>query len=267
MKGGAWSVVRGAWGVAAIGTACATAPLRLSAQKLEDNSFLIEEAYNQPTRVVQHIGTAELHHGATGYSFTQEWPLGGPAWQGSYTLVGEQDHGFEVGDALVNLRWQARGGEGATLFLAPRLSLIVPLGEGDKLAGNGGVGLEGAIPLSWEVAPRLTLNANLGASWRPSAENAAGDQAATVEPFAGGSAIYFITPKFNLLAESIWRKGEGVVAEGKTDGEWTQYVAFGARVGIDLPHGVQVVPGAAWMPALGDVPTRSFLYLSIEHGF
>ena len=255
-----------AWGSALLVALWPTGPLAAQA-KLEDNSFLIEEAYNQPTRVVQHISTAELHHGATGFSFTQEWPLGGPKWQGSYTLAGEQDHGFEVGDALLNLRWQARGGEGEALFLAPRLSVIVPVGDGDKLAGNGGFGLEGAIPLSWEAAPRLSFHANVGASWRPSGENGAGDQAATLEPFVGGSAVVFVTPKFNLLAETVWRKGETVTGDGATTGEWTQYLTLGARVGIDLPHGVQLVPGAAYMPALGDVPTRSFVYLSIEHGF
>jgi hypothetical protein len=50
---------------------------RLVAQKLEDNSFLVEEAYNQPDRVVQHILAAAAAEGTTGLSFTQEWPLGG----------------------------------------------------------------------------------------------------------------------------------------------------------------------------------------------
>ena len=65
-------------------------PCRLAAQALEDNSFLVEEAYNQPSREVQHIFTAEVHHGAQVYGFGQEWPLGGMRHQLSYTLVADK---------------------------------------------------------------------------------------------------------------------------------------------------------------------------------
>lgn len=257
----------GAWRAIPLLLFTAAAPQRLSAQKLEDNSFLIEEAYNQPTRVVQHISTAELHHGATAFSFTQEWPLGGQQHQLSYSLFLDVDDGSALGDALVNYRLQALGEEGATLWAAPRISAILPVGDGDKLGGNGGWGVDLALPVSWEVTSRLSLHGNAGATMRPHAENGAGEHAFTLEPYLGGSAIFFVTPKFNLLAETIWRRGEQVVAEDLSQGSWDQLVTLGARLGIDLPHGVQVVPGAAWMPALGDVPTRSFVYLSIEHGF
>ena len=267
MRWGAWYVVRGTWEVVAVALFTAAAPQRLSAQKLEDNSFLVEEAYNQPARVVQHISTAELHHGATAFSFTQEWPLGGQRHQLSYSLFLDVDDGSTLGDALVNYRFQALGGEGAALWAAPRISAIVPVGDGDRLAGNGGWGLDLALPVSWEASGRLTLHGNAGATLRPHAENGAGEHAFTLAPYFGGSAILFITPKFNLLAETVWRYGDGVVAEDVTAGSWDQAVTLGARVGIDLPGGVQVVPGLAWMPAVGEVPTRSFVYLSVEHGF
>ena len=244
------------------------APTRLSAQApLEDNSFLIEEAYNQPARVVQHISTAELHHGSAGFSFTQEWPFRGQRHQLSYTLLAEDDDGFEMGDVALNYRRQVLGKEGAALWMAPRLSLILPVGEASKLGGNGGTGVEAMLPVSWEPSKRLTLHGNLGAAWRPSAENGAGDRAATLEPRLGVSAVLFITPLFNLLAESVWVREQGVVGADRTASTTVQSVTLGARAGFDLPGGVQVVPGMAWMPAVDDVPTRSFVYLSIEHGF
>src|SRR5437773_10521171 len=45
---------------------------------IQDNSFLVEEAYNQEPRVVQHIFgmTRDADHRWTG-TFTQEWPAGG----------------------------------------------------------------------------------------------------------------------------------------------------------------------------------------------
>ena len=269
MRAGTWYVVRGAWWpFSLMAVLTALRPDRLTAQApLEDNSFLIEEAYNQPSRVVQHISTAELHHGATLFSFTQEWPLGGPAHQLSYTIVAEQDQGFRLGDALLNFRWQAIGKDGAHLWAAPRLSALVPVGDAAKKGGNGGWGLEGDIPASWEVGRRLSLHGNLGATWRASAENGAGMTATTFEPFFGASAVIFLLPELNLMAESVWRDGAAVVAAGKTTHGWDHAVALGARAGFDLPSGLQIVPGVAWMPALGDEPTRSFLYLSFEHRF
>jgi hypothetical protein len=243
-------------------------PDRLTAQApLEDNSFLIEEAYNQEDRVVQHISTAELFHGATAFSFTQEWPAGGQTSQLSYTIVAVQDQGFRFGDALINYRYQAVGKEGAHLWVAPRLSALVPVGDANKLGGNGGWGLDGVIPVSWEVGKRLSLHGNLGGTWRPSAENGAGARAGTFEPFIGGSAIFFVTPMLNLMVESVWRDGRTVVADGVTTSGWDQALTYGVRYGINFPNGLQVVPGVARMPAVGDAATRSFIYLSFEHKF
>src|SRR5688500_8196222 len=58
------------------------------AAPIEDNSFLVEEAYNQERGVVQHINTFSRATGATGwmYTFTQEWPLAGQKHQLSYTV-------------------------------------------------------------------------------------------------------------------------------------------------------------------------------------
>ena len=43
---------------------------------IQDNSFLVEEAYNQERNVVQHISTfSRLWNSKDwSYSFTQEWP-------------------------------------------------------------------------------------------------------------------------------------------------------------------------------------------------
>src|SRR5204863_5538442 len=59
-----------------------------------DNSFLIEEAYNQEDGVVQHIFTSAYgvdrlsspKRRALDSSFTQEWPAYGQAHQFSYTV-------------------------------------------------------------------------------------------------------------------------------------------------------------------------------------
>src|SRR6185437_8242001 len=64
----------------AVALLLSTAPL--TAQEpgpIADNSFLIEEAYNQEAGVVQHISTFSRPNGggAWDYTFTQEWPFRG----------------------------------------------------------------------------------------------------------------------------------------------------------------------------------------------
>src|SRR5258708_18603813 len=58
---------------------------------IQDNSFLVEESYNQDFGVVQHINnfTRLWQSNDWVYSFTQEWPIdAAPKNQLSYTLQG-----------------------------------------------------------------------------------------------------------------------------------------------------------------------------------
>ena len=89
----------------------ATAP---ASEPIRDNSFLIEEAYNQEAGVVQHVSAfARSEGGAWLYSFTQEWPLGGIAHQLSYSLALVDPGpglGAGLGDVALNWwRWLAIG--------------------------------------------------------------------------------------------------------------------------------------------------------------
>ena len=81
-----------------LSTSIASEPL---AKGIQDNSFFIEEAYNQEPGVVQHIfnlaidftnGSREI-----GPSFTQEWPVFSQTHQFSYTIpyvFTEDDNGM-----------------------------------------------------------------------------------------------------------------------------------------------------------------------------
>src|SRR4051812_47941667 len=64
------------------------------AEYIQDNSFLIEEAYNQEEGVVQHILNVVYaldHHApnderSLAFIFTQEWPVFSQTHQFSYTI-------------------------------------------------------------------------------------------------------------------------------------------------------------------------------------
>jgi hypothetical protein len=61
---------------------------------IQDNSLLIEEAYNQEAGVVQHIATLHRPDGRQWhFNFTQEWPLASQQHQFSYS-VPSYEHDF-----------------------------------------------------------------------------------------------------------------------------------------------------------------------------
>src|SRR5262245_33812012 len=83
-------------------------------QPIQDNSFLIEEAYNQEWGVIQHISSFIRNTGGDFvYAFTEEWPVPGQRHQLSATVpvVRVLDPGRRtgLGDVLVNYRYQLVG--------------------------------------------------------------------------------------------------------------------------------------------------------------
>ena len=75
---------------------------------IEDNSFFIEEAYNQDPRVVQHIFNGmsfTLPQKDVVFSFTQEWPVGSQNHQLSFTIpyaLLNSNTVSGIGDVLIN---------------------------------------------------------------------------------------------------------------------------------------------------------------------
>ncbi len=148
---------------------------RLSAEPLakgiQDNSFFIEEAYNQEPGIVQHIINlpAFFTHGEEEItpSFTQEWPIFSQT-QFSYTIpysFTEGDNGFE--DIRLNYRLQALMEGERTPAFAPRFSLVTPAGDASKGFGHDRLGYEINLPFSKIVSDRVTLNFNAGGSLFP----------------------------------------------------------------------------------------------------
>ena len=113
------------------------------ASALRDNSFLIEEAYNQDEGMVQHILNTRRLRNDWFATFTQEWPLFGEMHQLSYTLpyswVGIDDghhHGF--GDLMLNYRLQLLDETDSQPAVAPRVSAILPTGSERGIREEGG---------------------------------------------------------------------------------------------------------------------------------
>jgi hypothetical protein len=238
---------------------------------IQDNSFLLEEAYNQEPGVVQHFFKYQRPRSRDwSFTFTQEWPLGSQKHQLSYTLPLQRAGGHTgAGDVSVDYRYQLMGDGDAPLAVAPRLSLILPTGDERKDLGAGGTGFQFNLPVSVVLSPHLVTHFNAGATITPSARNADGASARTTDYNFGQSFVWLLRPRLNLLLETVWSSEQSVEDQGDTSRRRSLFVSPGVRWAYNLANDLQVVPGIAVPIGVG--PSRRdygiFLYLSFEHPF
>ena len=243
-----------------------------SAEPIQDNSFLIEEAYNQDPGVVQHISTFTRDRGGGWeYTLTQEWPLGGVRDQISYTIpIAHAGGETGVGDVMVHYRYQWIGDADAMVAVSPRLSAVLPTGSAEKGFGVGGFGVQGALPVSVVVVKDvLVAHSNAGITYVPRAQDAVGNREATTSYYLAQSAVWLVRPMLNLLVEGVWSRDEFVTGPDQTESAESAVISPGVRFGFNLPSGLQVVPGIAVPFGVGPSAGERalFLYLSFEHPF
>jgi len=248
-----------------------------AAPGIQDNSFLVEEAYNQNFGVVQHISSFTRFFDSKdwNYTFTQEWPApGNERHQLSYTLVALHAGAFPgsgvgIGDVFLNYRYQLVGSGETRVAFSPRLSLIFPTGDSIVGRGSGSFGLQTNFPLSVVLGRKLVSHWNAGATFFPHAQDASGDRAATAGYNFGQSFIWLTNARFNVMLETVFARSQTVVSSNHT--EWTSslFLSPGIRWAYNFKNGLQIVPGIG-VP-LGVGPSAGeraiFLYLSFEHPF
>lgn len=243
---------------------------------IQDNSFLIEEAYNQEWGVVQHISLfARARGGNWAYTFIQEWPYRGQKHQLSFTvpfLHFKEPGGGSTGpgDVVLNYRLQLLGGgDDRPLWIAPRLSVTLPTGRWQAGRGDGVVGGQLSLPMSLQVSKRFAAHLNAGFSLHPRARGENGDRATLTSYTAGASVIFFMTNSINFLLESIAEDSPEVSGPGQTLRRTSVFVSPGIRWAYNFRSGLQIVPGLGYTRGLGAASdeSRMLLYLSFEHSF
>lgn len=250
--------------------ALSPAPARPEEAPIQDNSFLIEEAYNQEPGVIQHISTFNRSRGgAWAYTFTEEWPVGGQTHQASVTFAyaGAEAARAGIGDLALNYRWQAIGDGEADLALAPRLTLLLPTGDARRGLGNGGTGLQINLPLSAVLSRALVTHLNLAGTWVPSAAVAAGGSAPMTGISVGQGLVWLAHQHLNLLVEALYGRTDLQARDGRRRTE-SLFLSPGLRAAIDA-GGLQIVPGLALPVGVGPSAGEMglFFYLSFEHPF
>ena len=243
---------------------------------IQDNSFLIEEAYNQEVGVVQHINTFTRYQDSKDwvYTFTQEWPFGSQAHQVSFTLpyqrLGASLDGKQgFGDVALNYRYQLLGDGDALVAISPRLSVLLPTGDAKTGYGRGALGLQVMFPVSWVLNDSFAAHTNIGATHTPRAQNPLGERASTQDLMLGQSLIWLVNPRFNVMLEYVHTGAQAVAGPNQTERMTSTYLSPGIRWAYNFPSGLQIVPGLAFPIGVGASKGEKavFLYLSFEHPF
>jgi hypothetical protein len=254
----------------AAGPAWADPPPTKWPDAIEDNSFFLEEAYNQEKDVVQHISGLWLDrplHGV-GYSFTQEWPVRGQRHQLSYTVGYAFESGGGLGDLFLNYRYQLADSN-AWAAMALRLSLLWPRAPG---GGRGSIGLQVDLPASKRVSAGLAVHVNLGATLRRGVEGAGLDgrprRADLSGVNLGASAIWLVSPVLNVMLEALANFDESFDASGTVSRGTDALLSPGLRYAINRGS-LQIVPGVALPIRLSGEERGAgvFFYLSLEHPY
>jgi hypothetical protein len=238
-----------------------------------DNSFLIEEAYNQEPGVVQFIFNFQLVRPQNDWlmTFTNEWPVPGMRHQLSYTLAytAGSEGASGAGDLMLNYRYQVLDEERDGVAFAPRFSALIPSGDWHRGLGMGTTGYQLGLPFSKRVSASFAMHLNLGASVWPGARTELADGSTSREDLwalnEGGSVIWLVSPTFNVMLEALAIQAQGVDEHGGFT--WTRQgvVAPGFRYAFNLAAGQLVVGASAPIGINRDSQDPSlFLYLSWE---
>ena len=231
--------------------------------KISDNSFLVEEAFNQEAGIFQNIFNVARSEQVWASTFTQEWPIASQTHQFSYTLAWANGERFDFGDVLLNYRYQAlMEGPGRPAF-SPRLSVILPTANDPDVGDSPG--LQFNLPFSKQTGD-VYWHWNAGMTWRPSADFGNGSEN-LASPFFAGSAIARLKPMFHAMLESVlaYEDLPSIIGTGH---ERLFTLSPGARGGWDLGD-QQLILGIAvpvtWVA--GGHDTAAFFYVSYELPF
>lgn len=168
-----------------------------------DNSFLVEEAFNQEAGIFQNIVNLRITQERDWETtFTQEWPLSGQTHQFSYTVpyaTVSSVNGF--GDVLLNYRLQLSTERGSVPAISPRVSLILPSGNASKGLGNGDFGWQMNVPFSKQLRD-VYVHWNAGFTQTPRA-HVDGTRYNLATPHVAASVIWRVRSMFNLMLEAV----------------------------------------------------------------
>lgn len=237
----------------------ASSVARADQAPIADNSFFVEEAYNQESGVVQHIQSMQLDLKSRdwNYMLTEEWPAPDEEHQVSVSVpINHAGGETGLGDVMINYRRELFHGD--RLVVTPRASLWLRPGQ-DAPAPSAGLQLQACV----SVLPvdQLVMHSNVGIT-APFSGGMAGDTYVTL----GQSLIWLAHAKLNVLVEAT-SSLSSVSMDNGGGFDAALILSPGIRTAIDFSSGLQIVPGLAAPVSIdsGEHAWGLLLYLSFEH--
>lgn len=263
--------------------AASAAPLPTDSSRpweIEDNSFFVEEAFNQDAGVVQTIYGGAFNSSGWLMTFTQEWPAPGLKHQLSYAIpvtdINEPPGTPDVdgvGDIALNYRYQLLEEGPGRPAISPRLTVLCPTGDAGRGLGVGAWGWQTNLPVSKQVRD-FYFHGNAGLTWYPRVRTDSGTagvsapDVALTSPFLAASTIYRLRPMLNVMLESVVTWQAAVDGPGHASHNTLTLVSPGMRTGWNRGE-TQIVVGVAapitW--AAGRSNVGVFAYFSYEARF
>lgn len=245
----------------------------LATAKIEDNSFLLEEAYNQDWGVYQFIQKYQTSNkGILEYSFENEIPLTDKVHELSYEFAHLKSDGqshSKMGDTTVNYRWQPINKDG--FLVTERIGLIMPTGSVTDGTSSGVIGFEFMQSATKTLSDHWISHLNLGFEVLPNAKTPGDKGRRTASSFrAATSLIYLLSDNFNLMLETIFQTGNGINPDETKDISSSVTLNPGFRWAWDFDwKDTQIVPGVSFPTEMLNNRTEQsvLLYLSIEPKF
>lgn len=251
---------------------------------IEDNSMLIEEAFNQEKAIIQHISNwvfSDLKGGDLTYAYTQEIPMIEDKFQFSFTLnynafnqavPGHNKSG--LGDLLLNFRPMLMDKTDWAIVI-PRFTIIVPTGSAQGGMGDGAWGTQFNMAVTKRLNSKLTTHWNAGFTQLFGKEiysfDFNGDQYLATRKNetaynVGLSGIYIVGDALNLMLEYVSSFDNSLQVTGTYERSVSTIINPGFRTAFSIGK-VQIVPGLGLPLYYTDgkfTNTGGFIYLSIE---
>jgi hypothetical protein len=236
-------------------------------QPIRDNSFLLEEAFNQEKGVIQHISLFRIENNpdADRFSFTEEWPVCSEKHQLSVTMnidnLFSQEENSGLSSLMLNYRYQFMGAE--NIFIAPRISGVFPLRS--KNIKSKSAGFEINFPLSIILSRFWIMHFNAGANYMEEKIDDSKVNVRTNSSFSGAGFIYQPSNHFNLINEIVYTIRESSVNDATSESALT--CNPGIRAALNFKSGLQIVPGISVPVEFtgGHSNAGILFYLSFEH--
>jgi hypothetical protein len=236
--------------------------------EIVDNSFFVEEAFNQDRGVFQNIFSwSRDGSGDWIASFTQEWPAPNVTHQLSYTIpfVGGAT-ATHFGGVLLNYRMQVFGERQRRPAFSPRFSVILPTGRDIDETDRPGVQFN--LPFSKQFGD-FYVHLNAGATWLHGVSAGETSRANLTSPVYAGSVIWHTRPYLNLMLESVLTMQDTVIDEDSTSAQRIATIAPGIRGGWTIGDRQVVLGGAVPITFAESEPrsTAFLVYFSYELPF